>query len=355
LFIGNNKAYRQFDYQSNKVGKWNNPLSPQNTSPNNIGLKGLPAAQSAYIWYPYAKSDVFPELAAGGRNALVAGVYRSNQHADALPDYYDGGLFISDFMRRWIKVVFSDKNGDIYKLEEFAPDTELVAPIDLKFSHQGQLYILEYGSKWHTGNADSRLSIIVYTGAGNRPPVAKMSAGPIQGKAPLIVNTSGEGSSDPDNDPLEYSWQLVLLKKGQDLKDVDFSQASKIQGIEATFTLEGNGRYALALNVTDQKNNSDTSVQLIEVGNTPPSIDISVTGNQSFIWPEKTPPQYQVVIADNEDGEVLQDSTNFKDVEITFTKVEKEDKEKALGHQVNGPIAPGRKESKKRLCMGCHQ
>jgi cytochrome c len=355
LFIGNNKAYRQFDYGSNKAGKWNNPLSPQNTSPNNTGLKDLPAAQSAYIWYPYAQSNIFPELAAGGRNALVAGVYRSNQHADALPDYYDGGLFISDFMRRWIKVVFSDANGDIYKLEEFAPDAEFVAPIDLKFSHQGQLYILEYGSKWHAGNADSKLSRIVFTGSGNRPPVAKMSAWPIQGTAPLTLNSSAEGSSDPDNDPLAYTWQVVLLDTGQELNDADFSQASKTQGMEATFTLKENGRYAVALKVTDQQNQADTSVQVIEVGNTPPTIDISVTGNQSFIWPEKASPQYQIVIADKEDGEVLQDSVNFKNVEITFTKIENEDKEKALGHQVNGPIDPGRKESKKRLCSGCHQ
>jgi cytochrome c len=355
LFIGNNKAYRQFDYQTNDAGNWNNPLSPQNTSPNNTGLKDLPAAQSAYIWYPYAQSDIFPELAAGGRNALVAGVFRSNKHADALPDYYDGGLFISDFMRRWVKVVFSDKNGDIYKLEEFAPDVELVAPIDLKFSHQGQLYILEYGSKWHTGNADSRLSRIVYTGPGNRPPIAKMSASPIQGTAPLTFNANGLDSIDPDNDTLQYIWQVVLLDTEQDLKDADFSQGKKVEGLEATFTLEKNGRYALALTVSDIHNESDTSLQLIEVGNTPPIIDISVTGDKTFIWPDKTQAQYKVMITDVEDGEVTQNSPLFENVDITFTKVEKEDKEETLGHHVNGPIEPGRKESKKRLCVGCHQ
>ena len=355
LFIGNNKAYRQFDYQTNEPGQWNNPLSPHNTSPNNTGIQDLPTAQSAYIWYPYAQSDIFPELAAGGRNALVAGVFRNNNHVDALPDYYDGGLFISDFMRRWIKVVFSDENGDIYKLEEFAPDVELVAPIDLKFSHQGQLYILEYGSKWHTGNADSRLSRIVYTGSDNRPPVAKMSASPIQGTAPLTFNRSGADSSDPDYDPLQYTWQVTPLETGQDLKHADFSQAAKIEGVEATFTLEKNGRYALALKVSDLQNKSDTSVQLVEVGNTPPSIDISVTGEQSFIWPDKAPAQYQVLITDVEDGDVQQDSAHFENVEITFTKVEKEDQEQTLGHQVIGPIEPGRKESKKRLCVGCHQ
>ncbi|MEO9947309.1 ThuA domain-containing protein [Paraglaciecola sp.] len=355
LFIANNKAYRQFDYEADEAGKWHNPLSPQNTSPNNTGAKDLPAAQSAFIYYPYAQSDIFPELAAGGRNALVAGVYRSNKHADALPDYYDGGLFISDFMRRWIKVVFSDVNGDIYKLEEFAPDVELVAPIDLKFSHQGQLYILEYGSKWHTGNPDSRLSRIVYTGAGNRPPLAKMSASPIQGTAPLTVNTSAAESSDPDNDPLQYTWQITSLKSEETLKDADFTQAKKNEGIKASFTLDKIGRYALSLTVRDQQNLSNTRFHLIEVGNTPPSIDISVIGDQSFIWPDKIPAKYQVVITDVEDGHVKQGSTTFENVDITFTKVEKEDKEQTLGHHVSGPIEPGRKESKKRLCAGCHQ
>lgn len=355
LFIANNKAYRQFDYQSNEAGKWNNPLNPQNTSPNNTGSKTLPAAQPAYIWYPYAQSDIFPELGAGGRNALVAGVYRSKAHPDALPEYYEGGLFISDFMRRWIKVVFSDKNGDIYKLEEFAPDAELIAPIDLKFSHQGQLYILEYGSKWHTGNDDSSLSRIVYTGAGNRPPVAKIEASPKQGAAPLTVVASGHKSHDPDNDPLQYSWQITALGDNQGIDDVDFSQVPRTNGLENSFTVEEKGRYALALTVIDKENESARAVELIEVGNAPPTISIELQGEQSFLWPNKSSTEYKVVINDKEDGEITQDSVHFERVDVSFSKVEKEDKEQTLGHQVSGPITPGRKESKARLCTGCHQ
>ena len=355
MFIGNNQAYRQFNYDTNIAGKWNNPLQPQNTSPRNTGIKQLPPAQPALIWYPYASSERFPELGEGGRNALVAGVYRSTGHADGLPSYYDGGLFISDFMRRWIKVAFTDEKGDLYKLEEFVPDADLVAPIDLKFSHQGQLYILEYGSKWHSGNADSKLSRIVYTGPDNRPPQANMSSSLLQGSVPLTVNASGVDSTDPDNNPLTYIWQLARLATGQDIDQADLSQTPEVKGMESTFAIEEKGRYVLALTVTDDQHESSTQRKLVEVGNAPPSVDLRLIGDQSFLWPGKPMSKYQVVITDQEDGDVTQDSPAFERVSISFGKVQKEDEEQTLGHQVSGPLDVGRKASKKRLCIGCHQ
>ncbi|MDU0354704.1 ThuA domain-containing protein [Paraglaciecola aquimarina] len=340
LFVANNKAYRQFNYATEVAGKWNNPLSPVNTSPRNTGLTQLPPAQPAFIWYPYGQSEKFPELGAGSRNALVAGVYRTSQGEGALPSYYDGGLFISDFMRRWIKVVFSDKNGDIYKIEEFAPDAEFHAPLDIKFSRQGQLYALEYGSKWFADNPDSELSRIVYTGDGNRAPTANIQASVTQGVAPLTVNLSGAGSTDPDLDPLTYQWQLAALSLEQSIDTAEFSQAQKAQGVEATFTIEQNGRYALALQVTDKAGDSHSVKQLIEVGNAPPTIDISVQGNQDFIWPNAAPVSYQVNIQDLEDGRLTQASAEFAQVDITFSQTNARASENAVGHLANDPFGP---------------
>ncbi len=358
LFIGNNKAFRQFDYATNIAGAWNNPLKPINTSPRNTGARHLPEAQPAYIWYPYSHSEIFPELGAGSRNALVAGVYRSNSHADALPEYYDGGLFISDFMRRWIKVVFEDENGDIYKIEDFAPDAEFVAPIDLKFSYQGQLYVLEYGSKWHSGNVDARLSKITYTGDGNREPTAKLTTSVTNGLAPLMVKLSGVESFDPDNDRLEYQWQTSTLNAGQDLKDATFtnSDANTRSGHTTSINFENNGRYAIALTVTDKEGLTSIATQLIEVGNASPTIDIKVSGNQSFIWPNETSRTYTVAIQDSEDGIIRQDSPEFSKVEIVFDKVDTSDKQDAVGHlAASDPMGPGRAAAKKHLCIGCHQ
>jgi PKD repeat protein len=48
---------------------------------------------------------------------------------------------------------------------------------------------------------------IQYT-AGNNPPVAVASANPTSGPAPLTVQFTGSGSSDPDGDAITYSWDL---------------------------------------------------------------------------------------------------------------------------------------------------
>lgn len=354
-FIGNNKAYRQFDYETQESGKWNNPLYPINNSPRNTGAKNIPPAQPAYIWYPYSNSDVFPELGAGSRNALVAGVYRTKEGSKALPSYYDGGLFISDFMRRWIKVVFSDENGDIYKIEEFIPDAEFTAPIDLMFSSKGELYILEYGSKWHSGNVDARLSRVIYTGAGNRAPNAKISIENTQGVVPFVVNASAENSTDPDNDPLTYTWKITNLNTEQNPEKADYTHAKVLSGRDVTFNLTEKGRFGLLLSVTDHQGDSHNAYSTIEVGNAPPTINIRVEGNQDFIWPNQTSPKYRVSISDLEDGNITQTSENFERVDITFNKVEAGEAEKAVGHLANDPYGPGRAATKKHLCTGCHQ
>jgi len=357
LFIGNNKAYREFDYETQTSGAWHNPLNPLNKSPRNTGAKNLPRAQPAYIWYPYSHTDIFPELGAGGRNALVAGVYRtSNSHgASALPKYYEDGLFISDFMRRWIKVVFSDENGDIYKIEEFMPDAEFIAPIDLKFSSKGELFILEYGSRWHAGNVDARLSRVVYTGSGNRSPKANIDITHTQGVVPFEVNASVNGSTDPDNDPLTFTWKITALNPNQTPSEADYAQAKIYTGKDVTFNVESQGRFGLLLVVTDNQNVSDNSYKLLEVGNAPPVIDINIEGNKSFIWRDQASVKYSVSIVDLEDGTITQDSTDFTRVNIAFNKVEAKSAEKALGHLANDPFGPGRAAAKKNLCTGCHQ
>lgn len=353
MFIANNQAFRQFDYEAQLPGAWNNPLSPRNLSPRNTGVERLPSAQPAFIWYPYGKSSIFPELGAGSRNALVAGVYRPKQGPNALPEYYDGGLFISDFMRRWIMVIFSDDNGEIYKLEKFIPDAEFTAPIDLKFSQQGELYVLEYGSKWHANNVEAMLSRVVYTGNGNRAPSANIGTNVTRGAAPLDVNISASASSDPDNDPLDYTWEISKLDAGQSAESADYTGAEKRSGIEAAFHLTEKGRYGLKLQVSDNKEKSSNAYEIIEVGNAPPVVSLSIEGNQTFIWPARKPPKYSISIEDLEDGIIVQNSKEFERVDVAFNKAV--GPEKAVGHLANDPFGLGRAASKKLLCMGCHQ
>lgn len=166
LVIGQNKPYRIFDYVKQEPQSWVDPAAPKNNSPRNTGLVDLPAAQSAFIAYPYATSDLFPEMGTGGRSALVADVYDYQKYqkiSGAYPEYYDGQLFILDFMRAWVKVVdFNNQNGRIYKIDSFAPQIQYALPIDAKFGPDGNLYLLEYGMSWFEQNPDARFSKIAF-------------------------------------------------------------------------------------------------------------------------------------------------------------------------------------------------
>ncbi|HEY2648629.1 MAG TPA: ThuA domain-containing protein [Puia sp.] len=162
LFVGNNFPYHSHDYKTNINGPAFDPLNPLNDSRNNTGLKNLPPAQPALIWYPYEGSPDFPALGSGGRCAMAGPVYHAGLYPvdTRLPEYYNGKFFIYDFMRNWFELVSFSANGDFDKLEPFMEYTKFSAPIDTEMGPDGRLYILEYGKGWYTKNPDAGLSRI---------------------------------------------------------------------------------------------------------------------------------------------------------------------------------------------------
>src|SRR5690606_14865100 len=185
------------------------PAKPVNLSRNNTGLKELPPAQPAFIWYPYDVSPDFPQVGTGGRNAMAGPVYYSDLYPEntRLPDYFDGKLFIYEWIRGWIKVVTMDSNGDFVKMEPFMPNTKFNSLIDMELGPDGKLYLLEYGSGWFSQNPNAALSNIDYN-AGNRSPQVKdLAVSKTSGMAPLAVEITAN-AADPENDPLTYRWNL---------------------------------------------------------------------------------------------------------------------------------------------------
>ncbi|HEY4935052.1 MAG TPA: PQQ-dependent sugar dehydrogenase [Puia sp.] len=164
FFVGNNYAYRQYNYLTGVSGAAFDPAKPENHSANNTGLTELPPAQPAFIWYPYATSPEFPELGTGGRNAMAGPVYYTDMYpaATRYPDYFNGKLFIYDWIRGWIKAVTLQPNGDFEKMESFMPHTVLHNCIDMEAGPDGKLYLLEYGTGWFQKNPDAGLSRIDY-------------------------------------------------------------------------------------------------------------------------------------------------------------------------------------------------
>ncbi len=293
-FIGDNQPYIDYDYATDKYGEAFDVNNVVNNSPNNTGLTKLPPPEKAFIWYPYANSDTFPLLGSAGRNATGGPVFRTADFPKSdkrFPAYYDGKWLIIDFMRGWIMSVTMDENGDYVSMEPFLPTEVFQSAIDIQFSPDGDLYVLEYGSAWFRGNDNAYIKRVQYNG-GNRPPVVQASADKVAGALPLTVQLNSAGTIDYDKDKLTYEWTIVSEDgTNQVLKETN-----------PTFTFDKEGLYNVYLTVTDAKGNSNEQVFEIVAGNEPPEVDIQITeGNQSFFFPDN-PLTYQIKVKDNEDG-----------------------------------------------------
>lgn len=298
-FVGDNKAYRDYDFEAEAAGPPFDPAAPVNDSPNNAGLAALPPAQPAFIWYPYGPSEEFPLTGEGGRNAMAGPVYYYDDYPESdrkFPRYYDGKLFIYDWMRDWILAVTMDEAGNYAAMEEFMPTTGFANPIDMLFGPDGALYMLEYGETWYGHNTDARLFRIDYA-VHNRPPRARISADRPVGAAPLTVTLSAADSFDPDGDDVAYAWR----REGD---------AEHIAGGEAVYSFAEPGTYAVTLSVTDSEGLTSTESLDILVGNTIPEVHIAFSGNQTFFWDDRAI-EYAVVVTDPEDGDIAAGEVAF--------------------------------------------
>ncbi|HVG12218.1 MAG TPA: ThuA domain-containing protein, partial [Flavisolibacter sp.] len=209
FFVGGNYPYHQYDYATGKSGLPFDAKTPVNNSRNNTGLKQLPPVEAPFIWYPYDPSPDFPQVGTGGRNAMAGPVYYTDMFPKEtrLPDYYNGKLFIYDWMRGWIKAVSLSPDGDFSKMEPFFGSLKVNSLIDMEVGPDGRFYLLEYGNGWFAKNGDAGLARIDFNG-GNRPPTVKaLTASKTSGVLPFEVKLKVE-ASDPEKDEVTYQWNL---------------------------------------------------------------------------------------------------------------------------------------------------
>jgi cytochrome c len=343
-FVGDNYAYTRFDFDKKKpLEKWD-ATKPLNKSPNNTGKLELPPAQPALIWYPYDKSEQFPMVREGGRNAMAGPVYYSDQYKGvegAFPDYFDGKILIYDWMRNWMFLLSLDEKGAIQDMEPFMQGTKFNNIIDMAYGPDGKLYMLEYGTAWFKQNMDARLIRIDYNG-GNRAPVVQIAADKLSGSVPLTVNFSSEGSADYDGDKITY--ELQAGEKKMTSADGKFS-----------ITFDKPGVYNVRMTGKDEKGLSNSAFVKVTAGNEPPEIDVRVTsGNKTFYFPG-SPVGYEVEVRDKEDGSTSDGKIIAKDVRITFDHVQGFDMTGiAKGHQVQLPDHPGKSLMDESDCKSCH-
>ncbi len=350
-FVGNNKAYVKYDFANEKsLEKWD-ANAPKNTSPNNTGLEILPPAQEAFVWYPYAESKEFPLVGSGGRNAMAGPVFYSEDFKDserAFPKYYDGKFFAYEWMRGWIMAITMDEEGNLKSMERFMPSYRFSNPMDMQFAANGDLYMLEYGSGWFTANDDARLIKIEYNG-GNRLPQVQMAANKMGGAVPFNLELSAEGTEDPDQDDLKYTWEIS--------SDNGFKKS--INTPEVKIALDDIGIYNIKLSVADGKGGASSQSMEIIAGNEPPILSLQMPNSNKTFYMPNTYLDYTIEVSDKEDGSlgkgIKEDevSVNFDYLAEGFDKIEI-----AQGHRAadaSAAFSGGKSLMDASDCMACHK
>jgi cytochrome c len=351
-FVGANFAYAKFDFATNTLGAEHNPAQPENLSVNNTGLKKLPPAQPAFIYWPYESSPEFPMLGTGGRTACAGPVFHHEASFDAsggFPKEYDGCLLFWDWQRPFLKWARLKPNGDLDQIEEFSQALSVVPdsvkdtdvkdafivrrPVDALFGADGCLYMLDYGSTWGA-NEDSKLLKISYI-RGNLPPVVQARADVSHGRHPLKVHFNAEGTFKREGGSLRYAWRLQK----------DGPVVSEKPAFETTF--DKPGTYTVQLTATDAAGASASKSIPIIVGNTAPRVQFESPRDGDFITPNQ-PLSYKIRIQDDEDGdsEKLADAMGLK-VLTEAAWLKSSGKKNAED--------PGLTLMKQSDCFNCHQ
>jgi PKD repeat protein len=193
----------------------------------------------------------------GGAAALAGARYTGTVY----PPSFQNAFFFADYSRRWIRYLTFDAQG-VTSVGNFAKATQN-GVVQVFQGPDTNLYALVIG-----GPGDLRR--IRYTAGGNTPPTAVPVASPASGAAPLDVSFTGQGSYDPDAQPLSFSW--------------DFGDGSPLSTLEnPAHTYADAGTYLATLTVTEQTapNASGSEGVVITVGSSPPLavIDAPIDGS----------------------------------------------------------------------------
>ncbi|MCM8765683.1 MAG: S8 family serine peptidase [Candidatus Omnitrophica bacterium] len=153
----------------------------------------------------------------------------------------------------------------------------------------------------------------VVEGNYNRSPKAVLNASPTQGKAPLKVNFSAEGSTDTDGEIVAYNW--------------DFGDGNTGSGKTTSHTYNKAGTFVVHLSVKDNKGalGKASTVITVETTSGVPGDEVWIVGKVEGIESgEKNPLSGATVVADTSVGEFSADTDASGKYEIKITLSEED-------------------------------
>lgn len=173
------------------------------------------------------------------------------------PAGWQNTLLCGDFSSSWIRGLTLSAGGAVTGVQLFDNEAWSLTSLALN-PHDGSL--------WTTRWANTVVRYRYQPGA-NLPPVARLSATPPYGTAPLTVTLSAAQSSDPENGALSFSW--------------NFGDGSPVVPGAATVTRAYAApagvptRFDPVVTVTDPAGNARTATATVSVNNTPPTVSIT--------------------------------------------------------------------------------
>jgi PKD repeat protein/glucose/arabinose dehydrogenase len=249
--------------------------------------QGLTAGEVAAPYWTYAHDEaVVQNDGCGTGSSSISGLAFLST-TSGYPDQYDKALFVTDYSRNCIWVLPAGSDG--------LPN----ASARMLFAN------LRRSGTDVTGGATSLTTDpagdVVYTDYdrgevrrihyyGKVPPVARFTATPTSGPAPLDVHFDAGGSSDPAAGGLTYAWDL----------DGD-GQYDDATGKTTQKTYASVGTTTVGLRVTDVNGSSDMTAVDVAVGNSPPSVHIDAP-SPSLTWKVGDQITFSASATDPQDG-----------------------------------------------------
>ena len=213
------------------------------------------AVTAPYFAYHHNNRVVPNEACPTGSSSTAGLEFEFADPGSPYPADYDGSLFFADYSRDCIWVMLKGADGKPAPGQIRTFVSEAANPVNLETGPGGDLFYVDFD-----GGTIRRIS---YASA-NQPPKAVATATPTTGAAPLTVRFDGTGSTDPEDSPLTFAWDL------DDDGAYDDSTAS-----QPTFTYTTSGTHTASLRVTDSLGATDTDSITITVGNTAPTATIT--------------------------------------------------------------------------------
>ncbi|HKR05034.1 MAG TPA: PKD domain-containing protein [Bacteroidia bacterium] len=217
-----------------------------------------------------------------GGNCSVAGAWYPGTK---YPLEFQGSYFHNDFIGGWIHNLEFLPNNTADSVKVFASGMGNI--VSLQYNPKDQwLYYIKYPSDIYR---------IIYSTSVNNPPVAVASQDVIYGAKPLVVHFTGNNSTDPENQPLTYSWNFG-----------DGSALSTAANPTHTFNPATNNpvAFTVKLKVTDNIGQKDSTELKVYVNDTPPQVDIiSFDDGDLFTMSHNTNLPLQANVSDAESAD----------------------------------------------------